>query len=124
MSAKSWDYVVIGEGAASCVVAGRLSQMLPEARIALIEAGRERLGRRPGCRASRSSQYLSPAELELPSRASAGPERTQVIVVSGLHFRRLEYVELSAYSDTHEPTRPAPPIDDNWAPGFSHLLTA
>ena len=37
-------YVVIGAGAAGCVVAGRLSQMLPEARIALIEAGRERLG--------------------------------------------------------------------------------
>jgi choline dehydrogenase len=44
MSAKGWDYVVIGAGAAGCVVAGRLSQMLPEARIALIEAGRERLG--------------------------------------------------------------------------------
>jgi len=44
MSAQSRDYVVIGDGAASCVVAGRLSQMLPEARIALIEAGRERLG--------------------------------------------------------------------------------
>ena len=35
---------MIGAGAAGCVVAGRLSQMLPEARIALIEAGRERLG--------------------------------------------------------------------------------
>jgi choline dehydrogenase-like flavoprotein len=44
MSTKGWDYVVIGAGAAGCVVAGRLSQMLPEARIALIEAGRERLG--------------------------------------------------------------------------------
>ena len=44
MPAKGWDYVVIGAGAAGCVVAGRLSQMLPEARIALIEAGRERLG--------------------------------------------------------------------------------
>ena len=44
MSAKGWDYVVIGAGAAGCVVAGRLSQMLPQARIALIEAGRERLG--------------------------------------------------------------------------------
>jgi choline dehydrogenase len=44
MSAKGWDYVVIGAGAAGCVVAGRLSQMLPDTRIALIEAGRERLG--------------------------------------------------------------------------------
>ena len=44
MSAKGWDYVVIGAGAAGCVVAGRLSEMLPDARIALIEAGRERLG--------------------------------------------------------------------------------
>jgi choline dehydrogenase len=44
MPAKGWDYVVIGAGAAGCVVAGRLSQMLPDARIALIEAGRERLG--------------------------------------------------------------------------------
>src|SRR5580658_8408884 len=44
MSAKGWDYVVIGAGAAGCVVAGRLSEMLPAARIALIEAGRERLG--------------------------------------------------------------------------------
>src|SRR4029077_10917857 len=34
----------IGAGAAGCVVAGRLSEMLPAARIALIEAGRERLG--------------------------------------------------------------------------------
>ena len=44
MPARSWDYVVIGAGAAGCVVAGRLSEMLPAARIALIEAGRERLG--------------------------------------------------------------------------------
>lgn len=44
MPAKGWDYVVIGAGAAGCVVAGRLSQMLPDARIAVIEAGRERLG--------------------------------------------------------------------------------
>jgi choline dehydrogenase len=44
MPAKGWDYVVVGAGAAGCVVAGRLSQMLPEARIALIEAGRQRLG--------------------------------------------------------------------------------
>ena len=44
MPAKGWDYVVIGAGAAGCVVAGRLSQTLPDARIALIEAGRERLG--------------------------------------------------------------------------------
>ncbi|MFI4948745.1 MAG: GMC family oxidoreductase [Alphaproteobacteria bacterium] len=38
------DYVVIGAGAAGCVVAGRLSERLPQARIALIEAGGERLG--------------------------------------------------------------------------------
>ena len=44
MPEKGWDYVVIGAGAAGCVVAGRLSQMLPDARIALVEAGRERLG--------------------------------------------------------------------------------
>jgi len=44
MRTKGWDYVVVGTGAAGCVVAGRLSEMLPEARIALIEAGRERLG--------------------------------------------------------------------------------
>src|SRR5215471_10831984 len=44
MPARGWNYVVIGAGAAGCVVAGRLSQLLPEARIALIEAGRERLG--------------------------------------------------------------------------------
>src|SRR3984893_3547055 len=44
MLAKGWDYVVIGAGAAGCVVAGRLSEMLPAARIAMIEAGRERLG--------------------------------------------------------------------------------
>ncbi len=38
------DYVVIGAGAAGCVIAGRLSERMPEARIALIEAGGERLG--------------------------------------------------------------------------------
>lgn len=43
-AARSWDYVVIGAGAAGCVVAGRLSQMMPDARIALIEAGGQRLG--------------------------------------------------------------------------------
>jgi choline dehydrogenase-like flavoprotein len=52
MAAKGWDYVVIGAGAAGCVVGGRLSQMLPAAPIVLIEAGRERLGHR----ASRSSR--------------------------------------------------------------------
>jgi choline dehydrogenase-like flavoprotein len=41
---RSWDYVVIGAGAAGCVVAGRLSQTMPDARIALIEAGGDRLG--------------------------------------------------------------------------------
>jgi choline dehydrogenase len=41
---QRWDYVVIGAGAAGCVIAGRLSQMMPDAQIALIEAGGERLG--------------------------------------------------------------------------------
>jgi choline dehydrogenase len=36
--------VVIGAGAAGCVIAGRLSQTMSDARIALIEAGGERLG--------------------------------------------------------------------------------
>ncbi|HEV2336078.1 MAG TPA: GMC family oxidoreductase N-terminal domain-containing protein [Stellaceae bacterium] len=35
---------MIGAGAAGCVIAGRLSERLPQARIALIEAGGERLG--------------------------------------------------------------------------------
>ena len=43
-AAKGWDYIVVGAGAAGCVVAGRLSQTMPNARIALIEAGGERLG--------------------------------------------------------------------------------
>jgi choline dehydrogenase-like flavoprotein len=34
----------VGAGAAGCVVAGRLSQTMPDARIALIEAGGHRLG--------------------------------------------------------------------------------
>jgi choline dehydrogenase len=42
-STRGWDYVVIGAGAAGCVVAGRLSETMPEARIALIEAGSARL---------------------------------------------------------------------------------
>jgi choline dehydrogenase len=41
---KGWDYIVIGAGAGGCVVAGRLSQTMPDARIALVEAGGERLG--------------------------------------------------------------------------------
>ena len=44
MAARGWDYVVIGAGAAGCVIAGRLSQGMPDARIALIEAGGKRLG--------------------------------------------------------------------------------
>jgi choline dehydrogenase-like flavoprotein len=40
---RSWDYIVVGAGAAGCVVAGRLSQTMPDARIALIEAGGTRL---------------------------------------------------------------------------------
>jgi choline dehydrogenase-like flavoprotein len=41
---KGWDYIVVGAGAGGCVVAGRLSQTMPDARIALVEAGGERLG--------------------------------------------------------------------------------
>jgi choline dehydrogenase len=41
---RGWDYVVVGAGAAGCVVAGRLSQTMPDVRIALIEAGAVRLG--------------------------------------------------------------------------------
>jgi choline dehydrogenase len=41
---RAWDYIVVGAGAAGCVVAGRLSQTMPHARIALIEAGGTRLG--------------------------------------------------------------------------------
>ena len=41
---RGWDYVVVGAGAAGCVVAGRLSQTMPDVRIALIEAGGMRLG--------------------------------------------------------------------------------
>ena len=91
MRAKGWDYVVVGAGAAGCVVAGRLSEMLPEARIALIEAGRERLGRNDqgtGHRLCR--QHLCQAELELPDRAGAGSQRTPAVVVSGPHLWRLE----------------------------------
>jgi choline dehydrogenase len=43
-AARYADYVVVGAGAAGCVIAGRLSQMLRDASIALIEAGGERLG--------------------------------------------------------------------------------
>jgi choline dehydrogenase-like flavoprotein len=43
-TAKGWDHIVVGTGAAGCVVAGRLSQTMPDARIALVEAGGERLG--------------------------------------------------------------------------------
>jgi hypothetical protein len=31
---RNWDYVVVGAGAAGCVVAGRLSQTMPDVRIA------------------------------------------------------------------------------------------
>jgi choline dehydrogenase len=41
---RSWDYIIVGAGAAGCVVAGRLSQMMPNTRIALVEAGGKRLG--------------------------------------------------------------------------------
>jgi choline dehydrogenase len=41
---RGWDYVVVGAGAAGCVVAGRLAQTMPDVRIALIEAGGARLG--------------------------------------------------------------------------------
>ena len=41
---RGWDYIVAGAGAAGCVVAGRLAQTMPDARIALIEAGGARLG--------------------------------------------------------------------------------
>src|SRR3954453_18128157 len=43
-AARSWDFIVVGAGAAGCVVAGRLSEAMPQARIALIEAGGDRLG--------------------------------------------------------------------------------
>jgi choline dehydrogenase len=43
-AARGWDYIVVGAGAAGCVVAGRLAQTMPNARIALIEAGSARLG--------------------------------------------------------------------------------
>jgi choline dehydrogenase len=41
---RSYDYVIVGVGAAGCVIAGRLSQTMPDARIALIEVGGNRLG--------------------------------------------------------------------------------
>ena len=43
--ARRWDYIVVGAGAAGCVVAGRLSQTMPDVRIALIEAGAAEVGR-------------------------------------------------------------------------------
>jgi len=99
MSAKGWDYVVIGAGAAGCVVAGRLSEMLPAARIALIEAGRERLGlttKVPGIAFIVS--HVCPAKLELPDGAGAGAKRPPSIVVSGPHSRRLEQHQRHALS--------------------------
>jgi hypothetical protein len=72
MPAKGWDYVVVGAGAAGCVVAGRLSEMLPAARIALIEAGRERLGLTTKAWHRLHRQHLCPAKLELPDGAGAG----------------------------------------------------
>lgn len=39
MPLKAYDHIVIGGGGSGCALAARLSQALPEARIALIEAG-------------------------------------------------------------------------------------
>ena len=50
---RRWDYVVVGAGAAGCVVAGRLSQTMPDVRIALIEAGGARLAHAHGRRGAR-----------------------------------------------------------------------
>ena len=80
MLAKGWDYVVIGAGAAGCVVAGRLSEMMPDARIALIEAGRERLGPDDeGARHRVHRQHLCPAKLEFPDGAGTGAKRAQAV---------------------------------------------
>ena len=39
MAQSGFDYIVVGGGASGCVVASRLSQAFPSARIALVEAG-------------------------------------------------------------------------------------
>jgi choline dehydrogenase-like flavoprotein len=39
--AVEYDYIIVGAGSAGCTLAGRLAQACPDARIALVEAGRE-----------------------------------------------------------------------------------
>ena len=88
---RTWDYIVLGAGAAGCVVAGRLSEMLPEARIALIEAGGERLGlttRVPGI-AFIASTFPGRTGTSRPSRSRPSNGR-RLSLVSGARSRRLE----------------------------------
>ena len=62
MPARGWDYVVIGAGAAGCVVAGRLS----EARVALIEAGRDQQPGRRRVAWRQRPDGLKQSRLDLP----------------------------------------------------------
>lgn len=39
VASADWDYIIVGGGLAGCVVASRLSQYKPSARILVIEAG-------------------------------------------------------------------------------------
>src|SRR4051812_34287546 len=80
-TARNWDFIVVGAGAAGCVVAGRLSEAMPRARIALIEAGGDRLG--PATRVP-GTAFL----------ASVSPQRNwdfQTEPVPGLNGRRLRW---------------------------------
>jgi len=80
-AARNWDFIVVGAGAAGCVVAGRLSEAMPRARIALIEAGGDRLG--PATRVP-GTAFL----------ASVSPQRNwdfQTEPVPGLNGRRLRW---------------------------------
>lgn len=39
IDSTTWDYIIVGGGTAGCVIANRLTQYLPDARVLLIEAG-------------------------------------------------------------------------------------
>ena len=88
---EGWDYVVIGADAAGCVAAGRLSQLLPEARVNATPASPHARSYLAAAYALRGEARAAATEFDA-ARNLRGPEFHSSIV----HLKGLAYFGVPA----------------------------
>ena len=65
LQVQEYDYIVIGAGSSGCALAGRLMDLLPDVRIALIESGDDHLSKAAASDDPVNHEFLAPTKTTL-----------------------------------------------------------